>query len=233
MRRKIAGFVAAAAVILSAALPADAAVVSASGAAEIIAPPAAVGDGATESSTKVRLFNERQLNLTAAVTLSFFNANGALVPRTLNTGLCVQSHLVHFDEVNARPAVLTGAAVFDMEIVAVLPTNLNILGVRLLDSTDAAFGLLGTTYPAAGSNGRGLEIFLGGDSLSYSAAQPNRLGFTLNTDGFDQLRVLTACAPDPVVPESSFVLLLPVSGAVVVGGWMLMLRRRSGWLSPW
>ena len=59
------------------------------------------------------------------------------------------------------------------------------------------------------------------------------MGFSLNTDGFDQLRVLTACAPDPVVPESSFVLLLPVSGAVVVGGWMLMLRRRAGWLSPW
>jgi hypothetical protein len=204
-----------------------AATVSTTGAAEIVPAPASAAVRATESSTNVRVFDERSITLTASLTVSFFNQNGALVPLTLTAGTCLQSHMVHFDEAVGQPAVLTGSATFDMPIVALIPTNVSILGLpRLLDITDPVFGVVGTTYPAPGDGGRGIEAFRG-DGLSYSAAQPNRLGFTLNTDGFDQMRVLTQCSPEPVIPEVPLAAALPLTGAAVLGGWMLLNDRRA------
>ena len=214
------------AALLAWAVPAAAAVSSVAGAAEIVTAPTSVAVGVYESSTNVRVFNERQVNLAASLTISFFNQSGVLVPRTLNVGVCVQSHMIHFDEAAGQPAVLTGSATFDMPIIAVIPTNINILGFRALDATDPVFGVLGTTYPTVGNNSRSVEAILGGDSLSYSFAQPSRLGFTLNSDGFDQMRVLTECAPDPVVPEVPVAVMLPLGGMALVGGWLIVNHKR-------
>lgn len=190
---------------------AGAAVSAVTGAAQIVTAPPSVALNAYQSTTAIRVFNEKTWSLTAALNATGMSANGAMESITLAAGLCVQSHLVHFDRVGTGNVDLTGGATFAQPIVAIIPLG------AILDVTDSIFGAAGTTYPAAGNLTRGLE-FIGTntDVLTYSGAQPATIGFRVRGDSLEQLRVLTGCAPDPIIPEVPWAIVLPLVGGAVL-----------------
>ncbi len=219
--RKAAGAVAifATAMIMLNGSGAGAAVSAVTGAAQIVSPPPSVALNTYESTTAIRVFNERTVNLGASLSASGMSPAGVMEARTLNVGLCVQSHLMHFDRAGTGNVDLTGSATFAQPIVAIIPVNL----AGILDATDAILGAAGTTYPAPGNSTRGLEL-TGNvntrDVLTYSGAAPATIGFRLRGDTLEQMRVLTACAPDPIIPEVPWTVVLPLmSGAVLAIGY--------------
>lgn len=198
--------------------------------AEVVTAPADLRPGALESSTTVRVVNEAQFRLTASLA-TWTMSNGVQVPGpTLLKDACIQSHLLHFDPVGTATPRVTGLANFSQPVVGVLPFNLlAALGVGELDSTDGPsgvpLGLPGTIYSAKGSIARGLDITIANrDSLSVNGTTVN---FSMGGDAFDEVRVLTLCDPQPVVPEVPWSVTLPLSAVALLGGAVLIRRRAA------
>jgi hypothetical protein len=162
-----------------------AAITSTSGAVVQIAPPASVQDGALQSDTQIRVFEEQQcVTLASDLQLDFSAAGGSgLIP----AGTVVSSYLLHFDPTGSAPVTLTGSFGTDEVIIGVL-TN-----ASSLDATDSAVGAPGTTYPA-GDPARGLDA---GDSITVSGDQLTATTTVTDRFHFDQIRVIGHCPPPP------------------------------------
>jgi hypothetical protein len=167
------------------ATAAVAAITSTSGAVVQIAPPASVKDGALQSDTQIRGFEEQQcVTLTSDLQLDFSAAGGSgLIP----AGTVVSSYLLHFDPTGGPSVTLTGSFNTDEVIIGVLTKALS------LDATDAAVGAPGTAYPA-GDAARGLD---GGDSVTVSGDQLTATTTVTDRFHFDQIRVIGHCPPPP------------------------------------
>lgn len=223
VRRVLAATAVAVTGVVAMSGPAGAAVVGTTGAAQITAAPASLVRNAFESDTAVRVITESAVTLQASLSVSMMDASGTMTTRTMAAGTCIQSYLLHFDAVGASNALtLIGTVAFSQRVVGALPLT------PLLELSDKLLGLPGTTYPA-GDAARGMELQVPifnpvGDILSL--AGPNTVGFTLRTDGFDQVRVLTQCDPSPVVPEVPRAALLSGSAALTAGGAIYLHRRQ-------
>jgi hypothetical protein len=168
------------------ATAAVAAITSTGGAVVKIAPPASVVDGALESDTEIRAFDEQQcVTLTSPLQLDFSAVGGSgLIP----AGTSVSSHLVHFDPTGVQTITLSGSITTDATIIGVMTTQAG------LDASDS-LGAPGTTYDT-GENDRGLDAFQG-DSVTVSADLLTATVTLTDRFHFDQVRVITRCAPPP------------------------------------
>jgi hypothetical protein len=224
--------VAGAALALASATPAHAAAIGITGNAQIVPAPANLAKNAFESDTAVRVIDESAVTLGSNLTIWVSSGTG-MTQTTYTARTCVQSHLLHFDQVGTGTNVsLTGSATFSQPLIGVLPIN---TPIRALDGSDGPtgtfpFGTSGTTYATPNDNARGFEpvvpvINPNGDTLSFPAS--NSIGFTFRGDGWDEVRVLTLCDPATVVPEAPLNVLLPLSAAAtVIAGVVVVVRRR-------
>lgn len=228
-RQTIVGASVALATVLLGVAPAGAMVTTTTGAAQVVAPPVSVAPGALESDTAVRVITEGTVTLSASMTVAITDSSGNVTTKTMSAGACLQSHLLHFDAVGSSTAPsLSGTVSFSQPVLAAAPLT------PLLDLTDSGtfpFGLPGTTYPG-GNLTRGIEpripvINPNGDLLMLS--NPNTIGFTFRTDGFDQARIFTQCDPAPVIPEGPLSVLLPITAGGTLAAAVVVGRgRRSG-----
>jgi hypothetical protein len=166
------------------ATAAVAAITSTSGAVVKIAPPPSVVDGALQSDTEIRAFDEQQcVTLSSPLQLDFSAVGGSgLIP----AGTSVSSHLVHFDPTGAASVTLSGSITTDATIIGGMTTQAG------LDASDS-LGAPGTTYPT-GDPARGLDA---GDTVTVSADLLTATVTLTDRFHFDQVRIITHCAPPP------------------------------------
>jgi hypothetical protein len=169
------------------ATAAVAAITATSGAVVQIAPPASVQDGALQSDTQIRAFDEQQcVTLTSDLQLDFSVVGGSgLIP----AGTSVSSHLLHFDPTGSANVTLTGSMSVDAVIIG------GIITASGLDASDAAVGAPGTAYPT-GDAARGLDAFQG-DSVTISGDRLTATTTVTDRFHFDQVRIVAHCAPPP------------------------------------
>jgi hypothetical protein len=168
------------------ATAAVAAITSTSGAVVKIAPPASVVDGALESDTQIRAFDEQQcVTLTAPLQLTFSAVGGSgLIP----AGTSVSSHFLHFDPTGGPSVTLSGSITTDATIIGAITTAAG------LDASDS-LGAPGTTYDT-GESERGLDA---GDTITVSGNLLTATTTVTDRFHFDEIRVITHCAPPPPV----------------------------------
>ncbi len=187
---------------------------SATGAVEIVSAPPSVADGAYESNTAIRVFDESQVTISSGPI-----PGGAALVAPPQTVTCLQSHMIHFDAAGTSRTRLSGTVTFSQDIVAIIGTNRPFgFLFRPLDLTDRIVGAHGTTYHSPGDSRRGVE-FLDDDVVTVDAHDRKTVAVNLGGDGFDEVRVLTNCDVPPAdVPEVPLNALLPLGGLAVVGG---------------
>jgi MYXO-CTERM domain-containing protein len=191
--------------------PAYADVVSATGAVELVRPPADLRLDATVSLESIAVFDEQQdvaVPFGIDAVTDFATGDWVFVP----AGLVVDSHLLHLDLPGAdRMASLNGTVTFRDPIVGLIVT------AEELNATDDPLGLsgYGTTYDV-GPN-RGLD--LGQDTARVATDDPRVLEVEFRVDSaLDQIRVLTSPdfvgadvapdtgpAPDTGLPDTSVI----------------------------
>jgi hypothetical protein len=211
---------------------AGAAVSATTGAVAPVPAPASLADGASTSNATISVITERSVTFTgpvAAALSTIYSWNGtswaAGAPSGMN-GLCVASHLLHYDRASGKGA-LSGTVRFSQHIIGILPVQ------PLLDVTDQVLGAPGTTY-ATHEATRGLELaaivpghdVLGRPQADTLAITAQTSTLHLVTDRLDEVRVLTLCDP-PVVPEVSSAFLLPLTALAVAGIAVAAGRRRK------
>ncbi|MCP3914303.1 MAG: hypothetical protein GY711_01970, partial [bacterium] len=162
-----------------------------------VTPPSTLDHNQYESDTEIRVFAERiEHVLSAPLAVDVENPVGsysnsaALMPSTLAAGTVVNSHLLHFDTVQANQVTLTGSVTFDSRITGVILLN------STLDASDPELAVGTTTYPT-GLTGRELEI---DDPTDFFMVSPD--GKTLSISSrvrswMDEVRILTE-VPDPI-----------------------------------
>lgn len=200
---------------------AQAAIVSVTGAALLVAAPAsAVQNSGLESFTHAALFGEQQNVLLTqsaqvnATTSGLFDALSDLTPGSIAVGTLVSSYYLHADPVGSSGVTYRyiGSITFDTHILGVAALNAELLSTHFL-------GALGTAYPSAGSV-NGLDYADGTDSFTISADR-RTLGFNLVAwAGADALRVITAGS---TVPEPGALGL----GLAALGALALTRRERA------
>lgn len=203
---------------LAAATSASASLVSSTGSASVIAPPADVRvNMGLESDTSSFFFTEMQgLTLTSAVAVNIsssglYSSNASLTPGSISSGTTIDSYYLHTDPVGApsNDIIFDGSLTFDTDI----------LGVIVLDAqfaaSNAELGNPGTLYS---SSGQGLE--LGGPDTVDLSISGRTLTYHLGTStAADDIRIITAAD----VPEPGSLALVAVSlGALAMAG-----RRRT------
>ena len=187
---------------------------SATGAVEIVPAPQSVADGAYESNTAIRVFDETQVTISSGPI-----PGGAALFAPPQTVTCLQSHMIHFDAAGTSRPRLSGTVTFSQDIVAIIRTNRPFgFLFRPLDLTDRIFGAHDTTYHSLGDARRGVEFF-GDDVITVDMRDRKTVAVNLGGDGFDEVRVLTNCDVPPAdVPEVPLNVLLPLGGLAVIGG---------------
>jgi hypothetical protein len=166
-----------------------AAITSTSGAVVKIPPPASVVDGALESDTEIRAFDEQQcVTLASDLQLDVTPGGG---PGVVPAGTSVSSQFLHFDPTGGSLVTLSGSITTDAPVLGVITSAAN------LNASDS-LGAPGTTYPSNAQ--RGLEppgpAPADGDSAAISAS--NTVTVSLKDQfHFDQIRVISECPPPP------------------------------------
>lgn len=204
---------AAAAAVACLATGAMAGIVSVGGSVVLRDPPPSILLNQWESNTEIRGWFERQVTLTAPLSLGhvnpgFVNDESQLVGGSVASGTTVQSYMVRLDPVAQGPSILTGFVIFDAPILGVL------IGSQL-GPTDSVLARPGITYNA--NSFRGMELN-GADPEQDSfqiSADRLRIDFTMDVnDWTDDIRIVTA------IPSPSAAALLGL------GGLMAARRRR-------
>jgi hypothetical protein len=170
--------------------------ISLSGDVEIVSPPANVRRQEYESSTKIRVFLERELQIQSfpenAVLPGTYNAYGDFVDATFFPNGPIRSYFIHFDPVGESLVQLSGSITFAEPILAVIGRSLT------MEDTDATLGSPTTLYPT-NRFGRELEYQSIGN-YDFFRLEPDGhtifMRLEVSTD-VDQIRVITA------VPELS------------------------------
>jgi hypothetical protein len=219
--RHLVAAVVAATLPLALTAPGYAAVAGTTGAVQLVASPPSLAAGAFTSDTSIRAINEKSLTLVASLNVIGVGSNGWTSVTTLAAGTCIQSHMVHMNRTSATAGTLAGTVSFNSNVVGVATDVTGIL-TGVLSLTDPLFGNPGTTYPT-GVSGRGLELSPL-DSVRLTAPKTITLSLTAGPD-MDELRIITLCDQAPVVPETRWSVLLPVS-ALLVGSAVVIVRRR-------
>lgn len=170
------------------------AVVSVTGAGQIVAAPLSLLSGTFTSSTKVFAINEKTNVLFNGVMDRYLPPIG--VPMVLSSAMPVNpgpirvnSHILHFDNrFQPQAGPVTGTVTFDKAIVGVMFT------AARLNASDFSLGNPGTIYPFGWPN-RGFSSVID----TFKLLNPFTIQFTFaNSHEMDQLRVLTVPAPGTV-----------------------------------
>lgn len=187
------------------AMRANASLISATGAGQIVAANANVGYKADffnspNNGLKIYAWNERQnVSLPAnfkvdiatmgSYQVPFASAN-ATMPKTMN----VNSHYIYFDPKNSKSASATFT--FDTPIVAIiLSSGSNAANDHLLASDWLIPGTVpSANIPTSHFNARGVEF--GPEKVKWLSANTIDLNLTASSPG-DQIRVLTSAVPEP------------------------------------
>lgn len=174
-------------VVCGMAMPAAATIVSTTGMATQIGPPASCVPGALTGQNAFA-WNEQQNVFVNSLVDMVNNPGSSNAPTPGVVNGIYDSHFIHYDnQTGTGPAI--GTVTFNNPIVAVIYKG------TILDSTDASPGALGTVYPT-GYLWRGLATA----PNSFVTISGNTLTFTLDTFSpvyvVDQIRVLTQ-APTP------------------------------------
>lgn len=203
------------AAVLSLAQPAQAVIISTTGAMTEITGPVSLLEGDTESSTEILILDE---GLTVLPGDIFVNAVGvgthmgsSGTPVVVLAGTLVQTYIVHFDPVGAGFATATGSVFFEPgEMIVGIQTH-----TPLLDFSDAAVGSPSVTYPTGLLEFRAFETLPGTDSVTIMPGLGSA-SFTVYAElGVDQARIVTL---PTVVPEPST--------AALVGSCLAVLSAR-------
>jgi hypothetical protein len=203
---------------LTAALTANADLISSAGQVSVIAPPADVRVNlGIQSDTQSFFFTEQRnfilpsavnVNITSAGT---YTSNASLTPGTIAASTAVDSYYLHTDPVTTTNHLYVGSVTF----------NTQILGVIVLDALfNASNGTLGHTGTLYSASGQGLELGSPTDAVTVTIVG-NTLSFDFATStAADDIRIITAAS----VPEPS---MLPILLLMCVGLCFAVMRRRS------
>lgn len=185
-----------------------------SGSVTQIAPPVSVVEGAIQSDTEVRLFQEVQNHTLSAdvnvdiTTPGYYNnlGGGTLTVGDIAAGTIVNSYFLHHDVI-ANSVRLDGQITFDMDILGVIASTAR------LNNSDALLGHVGTIYPT-GVNGRGTLDSNDLDFIDLSADR-RTISFSMGVLNWslDSFRVVTSAH---AVPEPPIVLLMGL-GLLIFG----------------
>ncbi len=157
---------------------------------EVVSAPASVALNQTESTTRIRLFDEQSGVMLAsdlavdAAAPGFIDTPAALTGGTIAAGTTVSSALIHFDA--GANTILSGSYDFGRPIAGIIVQSAN------LDASDATLGAAATTYPAPGADAtRGVE--LGANESIQFGSDGQSLWFSLDSAGdVDEIRVVFA-----------------------------------------
>jgi hypothetical protein len=146
--------------------------------------------------------------------VAFSESDIALNAGTITPGTLVNSFNIylHTESNSSTWKTASGSITFDRPILGLIWSGKN------LDQSDASFGASGTPYAQIG-DWRGLE---GNDVSTFSDFFFNGNGNTLNltfnvsSQGYDELRVLTAATPEP----------LTILGASTALGFGIFFRKK-------
>lgn len=199
-----------AAMCLSAAQHAHAAIASVTGAMTPIAPPPSLVIGALESSTAMFIIDEGTSFVPPAPLFVDGFGPGPQFPAgplaVLPAGLPIHTYIVHFDPVGGGFATVSGSVTFDPgEIIVGLAMH-----TPYLDATDGfPIGLPAVIYPT-GDLDRGFETLPGTDT-GFIAFDLNSVSFDLFAElGIDQVRIFTT------IPEPASAALLSMGAAATI-----------------
>ncbi len=191
---------------------ADAAIVSTSGAASEISPPASVFQGALESNSVAVVFLEKA-NLTLSTDLevnttspgTYTGNNNPTV--NLSAGHTIASYLVHMDQVGTSGSTsYVGSITFDTDVLAIIWSQAK------LNATDSLLGSASVSYPTGVSGiERGSIDSSGTNDTIELSADRRTVSFDLlhNSNNIEQFRIITE------IPEPHCMLLLLTSLAVM------------------
>lgn len=198
--------------VLSLSGLAQAGIVEVGGDLVLAEPPADISNGLWTSDTEIRGWFERQVTLSADLTLDHVNPGfvddpAQLVPGTLAADTTVWSYMVRLDPKTGGTHALTGYVVFDTPILGVLQDR------PTLNATDDLLGRPGVTYNK--NNNRGMELGYDGIEYFQISADRLRLDFVMVVVNgpTDDIRIVTA------VPA-------PGGTAALALGMATLLRRR-------
>ena len=189
--------------------PAQADILSTTGAMAPITAPVSFLEGATESSTLIGILDEGVTVLPLDI---FVNAVGlgthtgsSGAPIAIPAGSMVHTYIVHFDP-NGGVVMLTGSVTFD--------PGETILGIQThtpyLDLADAVVGDPLATYPTGLLDFRAFETLPGTDKVTVPPSLDSA-SFTLIAElGIDQARIVT------LVPEPATLSLLAIGGLALI-----------------
>ncbi len=187
--------------------PADAAILSVVG-MEILSTPVSLVEGATESSTAIRILDEGASVLTASVSVNAVGPGthtyAAGPPLAIPAGSIVHSYIVHLDP-DGGVVALTGSVTFDVgEMIIGIMTH-----TPYLDASDGVVGDPMAIYPTGVLPFRAFETLPGTDTVTI-AGDLNSASFALVAElGVDQARIITTVIPAPsaVLPFVATVML--------------------------
>lgn len=178
--------------VIAWATPVFADVVSVSGDAVAIGPPASAGVGQLEDA-RIQAFNERR-SVDAAGTMVWSVTNGATYDRVeslhlalLEAGTVVTSHMLHFDAPGSGTRnVARGTFTFDAPIVGLI-FDPDALAIEVMGPSDALFGLPIEYAPVSSRN---LKILPTEDHVTVST-DGRSLDVSFAAVELDEIRVLT------------------------------------------
>jgi hypothetical protein len=177
---------------------ASAGIIAVTGDIEIVSPPSSVRRQVYESSSAIRVFLERELQINSfpenAVAPGVYNAYSDFVDATFNPSGPVRSYFIHFDPVGQSLAQRSGSITFAEPILAVIGRSLT------MEDTDGTLGSPSTLYPTDRFN-RELEYQTRGN-YDY---------FRLETDGHT-ISTQLECSTDIDIADQN-----PGDGNGVVG----------------
>ncbi len=190
-------------------------ILSVSGSMEIASAPISFLEGATESSTAIRILDEGTSVLVGDIAVNAVGPGthtySAGPPLTISSGSLVHSYIVHFDP-DGGVVPLLGSVTFDVgEFIIGIMTH-----TPYLDFSDAEVGHPLAVYPTGLLEFRAFETLPGTDSVTI-AADLNSASFSLIAElGIDQARIITTPVPEPTA----------WLGVLLAGGFLTRRRPR-------
>ena len=144
---------------------------------------------------RVRLESDLSVNWLAALDESGVMYGSEVLPTggMIPSGTFVSSSILHFDTLEGQVADLTGSATFESPIIGVALSSDN------LNSSDHLLGVDGVDYPS--SDGRAWEIEGQNGSFIISGDRKTITVEGLVDELLDQMRIITAAAPQDVLDE--------------------------------